>query len=197
MTYRAQAAHCDYALKSAQDESGEYIRETVHNSLKDYYSRYYFRDSSMAEVVSLIYRLFAVGIVHVDPLSYEADRHAALAQAFANWIASDHDAKCVTLGQNEHARWCSFMLSRGWERAEPDQMEAYLRMGNPKQQCFVCRLHPYICPWDALEKTRERLQRRIKAPELQKLLADPKGYDIGSVQKTGDLIGRSTSVLED
>lgn len=92
------------------------------------------------------------------------------------------DGSCVKetqlLAEWEHDRWNRFMISRGWMPATIGQMQTYRDAGNLRQQLYIGRLHPYICPYDDLKKLEHELGREIRK------------YDFQNIRRTGPILNR-------
>ena len=195
LRHRAEAAHCHYARTSLAGKDDLTSRQALHEELHTFYSRYYFRDSSAAEVIGLLYRAFSAGAVSEDHLVTQTNALAEIADRFDALLSRSGEDFCEKLGRAEHLRWCGFMYARGWQRASAEQTITYLSLGNPKQQCFICKLHPYLCDWDELDKVHDLLLRYAKSEDVRERLATPKAYDIGSVQKTAAVLRQNDSIL--
>ena len=195
LRHRAEAAHCHYARTSLAGKDDLSTRQALHKELRTFYRRYYFRDSSAAEVIGLLYRAFSAGAVSEDHLVTQTNALSEIADRFDALLSRGGDSFCEKLGKAEHLRWCGFMYARGWQRASAEQTITYLSLGNPKQQCFICKLHPYLCDWDELDKVHDLLLRYAKSEDVRERLATPKAYDIGSVQKTAAVLRQSDSIL--
>ena len=82
------------------------------------------------------------------------------------------------LAEWEHDRWNRFMISRGWMSATIAQMRTYMAAGNRRQQLYIGRLHPYICPYEELKKLEQELDREIRK------------YDFQNIRKTRSILER-------
>lgn len=49
------------------------------------------------------------------------------------------------------------MLSRGWIGATPKEVLLYQKLGNPKQQLYIARMHGCLCSWDDLRKLAQEM----------------------------------------
>ena len=143
---------------------------------KDYYTRTYNRDSSMAAALSLPYLLLQTRLGG-GPLRPEAwsiqDGEAFFSEEnrlrFLRKLQSmprDDDAsepwsETQLLTEWEHARWCRYMISRGWVGATPEEAEAYCRAGNPRQQLYIGRMHPGITPYARLAELEKHLRATV------------------------------------
>ena len=196
LRYRAEAAHCYYALTALAGQNDLSSRQSLHSEMRTFYSRYYFRDSSVAEVIGLVYRAFSAGVIPEDLLALWPGALPEIADRFDAWLDQNGDAITEKFGEAEHLRWCGFMHARGWQRASAEQTVAYLSLGNPRQQCFICKLHPYLCGWDELDKVHALLLQYAKSEDVKSRLAVPKSYDVNSVRKTAAILRQSGSILK-
>ncbi len=154
----AQSTHLQYSgVKiSASD------KETIA-TLKDYFSRCYNRDSSMAVALSMPYRLFQTepdSGSHIIPIeSYEQLSSASIqtmADLFKKAIESNDNEN--SLLRYEHSRWLRWAISRGWQAATPNEVLAYMKAGNPKHQLYVARMHGCITSLGNLQNLSEAMK---------------------------------------
>ena len=59
----------------------------------------------------------------------------------------------------EHDRWMAFLESEGWEGSAVEEAIAYQKsdISKGRHNCPLLKLHPYICPFDALQECSDRL----------------------------------------
>lgn len=157
----AQSAHLQYygiAPSNAEENDEKEI------ALADYYSRCYNRDSSMAVALSLPYRLFQTVTSHngdhIFPTGWNIKNSKAFTDSesiaeMANAFKIENNLDTLTL--YEHARWCRWMISRGWSRALPEEVIKYMDAGNPKQQLYIGKLHGCICSLNELQELSEKM----------------------------------------
>ena len=190
----------------------------INEGLKSYYSRVYNRDSSTALAISLPYRLFhmpytdndiGIRMDHIVPRGWNILND----NAYSNPDTVDRMSKMFKTGLDdesiinsllmyEHARWCRFMLSRGWMPASPDETVSFIKRGNPKQQLFIARMHGCICPTEDLSLLQKTLHNDL--PEAQRNSYAPAGHgsslaqyskfiarDRDNITKTADLLDRT------
>lgn len=172
---RAKAIHLQYA-----DPADEANRRSA---LASYYRRQYNRDSSRATAQYLIYHLFLAGIVLPNWQLYGSpEQEAMLGGAYAEWLSSD--AHLEAAAQAEHVRWNCFMLSTGWEPATPLQVAAYVQRGNPGQQLYLAKLHPFLCDWQSLQSGAliREVEEAIHSRMPEKRVYDPRKADVDAVK---------------
>lgn len=159
-----------YLEKMAQSTHLQYsgtqicaVPEETIGKLKDYFSRCYNRDSSMAVALSMPYRLFQTetdSSSHIVPFeSYDHLSSAsmqAMADLFKKAIESNDNQKALL--KYEHSRWLRWAISRGWQAATPDEVLTYMKAGNPKHQLYVARMHGCITSLDNLQKLSEAMK---------------------------------------
>jgi hypothetical protein len=158
--YLEKMAQCTHLQYSGAKISASY-NGTVSN-LKDYFSRCYNRDSSMAVALSMPYRLFQTESDdgrHIIPVEgYEhlsAVSILAMADLFKNAIKSNDNEN--SLLRYEHSRWLRWAISRGWKAANPDEVLTYMKAGNPKHQLYIARMHGCITSLDNLQLLSETM----------------------------------------
>ena len=146
----AQSTHLQYSHTNVSDSSTQKFE-----NLKDYFSRSYNRDSSMAVALSMPYRLFQTEIddtSHIISLDSEIVPYLTpndvkeIAARFTSCRLSNLDNLLIY----EHSRWIRWALSRGWAAASPDQVLNYMDAGNPKHQLYIAKLHGCICSLNEL-----------------------------------------------
>ncbi len=182
---RAEFIHCSYCF-SAEDK-GLPDSDSIHESLVSFYRNYYNQDSSLCTALSLPYRLFAenLKLSNIDDYS-DPDSSEILYEMSKAFNASD--SALDSLAQTEHHRWVLFMLSRGWRKATKEQFVNYKRRGVPKQQCFLCKLHPYLADWSMLDKIHESLLASTLEEFAKSSLSNPKDYNKVSLLRTFDFL---------
>lgn len=181
----AESTHLQY---SGIDTTAS--NEEKNIALVDYFSRSYNRDSSMAVSLSLPYRLFHLSykngnriIPHIvtDNLNIHKDNEAVmnlLAEQFRNaYIRNSHRENLQTmLLYYEHSRWLRWAYSRGWKKASPEDVVAYMNAGNPKQQLFIARLHGCLCAVEDLNILSNRMKKELD-PDENGNIAHKKDWD--------------------
>ena len=166
-------------------------------AMRAFYMRSYNQSSSQAQALSIIYELFALGIYYDDPLAYSiANSHAALSKSM-HYLITDgkqdknyNDTIIETAGIIEHERWNCYMIANGWRTATTDDYQAYIRAGNEKHHLELAKLHPYIAPYNELEKIWRDLQNAFSAntSHYDKKLSDPREADRNYVKILHQLI---------
>ena len=199
----ALASHFSYYAFSAEEDR--------FRAEHDYYSRYYNRESSILNALSLSYRLFSAGIAFSDWHDYaEGVSREILGREFAQYLeegtegnipekdnpeGNDSDKDVTTeesrnrrlekLSMYEHGRWNRSMLTRGWMPASMEQMLAYIQRGNSRHQLYIAKLHPFICSWDQLGQAGEfptGIQREYNAI-MRQVRADCEPADIREIDR--------------
>lgn len=147
----AQSTHLQYCRINASDSRTQKLEK-----LKDYFSRSYNRDSSMAVALSMPYRLFQTDAGdkgHI--ISSDSRIIPNLAPDDVEEIAAIFTSNRLSNQQNllmfEHSRWLRWALSRGWEAASSDHVLNYMKAGNPKHQLYIAKLHGCICGLNELK----------------------------------------------
>lgn len=117
----------------------------------DYYSFSYNADSSLLTAIGLSYRLFAGGSYFFKKeqyLNYGAFDSIALLSDYAEAIKPKGDYAASL----EQSRWNGFMLSRGWESADLNQVRAYKDQSTGiSHKHTLAKLHPFIREWGELD----------------------------------------------
>lgn len=117
----------------------------------DYYSFSYNADSSLLTAIGLSYRLFAGGSYFSKKeqyLNYGAFDSVALLSDYAEAIKPKEDYAASL----EQSRWNGFMLSRGWESADLNQVKAYKdQTTGISHKHTLAKLHPFIREWGELD----------------------------------------------
>ncbi|MDO5133486.1 MAG: hypothetical protein Q4D81_10970, partial [Eubacteriales bacterium] len=159
--YMEKMAQCTHLQYSGVEISAS-DKDTIAH-LKDYFSRCYNRDSSMAVALSMPYRLFQTKTAagsHIVP--FESYEHLSsgsiqnLADLFKKSIDSNDNE--ISLLRYEHSRWLRWAISRGWQTASPDEVLSYMKAGNPKHQLYVARMHGCITSLDNLKELSEAMK---------------------------------------
>lgn len=160
--------------------------DIVIAGLQKFYSRVYSRDSSLAVALSIPYRLFhmpdndgsATKSDHIVPRGWsimngnaytDSQSIKMMAEKFKRGLKDESTIEQLLV--YEHARWCRYMLSRGWVKANPSETIAYMNSGNPKQQLFIASMHGCICPVEDLSLLQQEIYRRIKDEERKEKYA--------------------------
>lgn len=187
-----------HSVYSTVDEtvlSGNVLETAKKEVRKSLYTNYYNYDSSNCSAISLPYRLFADGIKLDDIYDYSqkdaADTLASLSEKYC------YEENLEKIAMLEHQRWCGFMISRAWRKASIEMYSAYMGRGVNRQQLFICKLHPYLCSWDNLEKTHESLLKRLSGNSyaLSKLRNNPKNIDCDSIRNTANFLRAGSEKL--
>lgn len=117
----------------------------------DYYSFSYNADSSLLTAIGLSYRLFAGGAYFTQKeqyLNYGIFDSISLLSNYVEAIKSKEDSAASL----EQSRWNGFMLSRGWESADLNQVRAYKEQSTGvSHKHMLAKLHPFISEWDDLD----------------------------------------------
>ena len=128
-----------------------YYGENDRRAENDYYSFSYNADSSMLTAIGLSYRLFAGGSFFSKKeqyLNYGAFDSIALLSDYAEAIKPKEDYAASL----EQSRWNGFMLSRGWESADINQVRAYKDQSTgASHKHALAKLHPFIREWGELD----------------------------------------------
>ncbi len=183
----AEYIHCSYCL-SEYDTEVFSESDFVHENLTSFYRNSYNHDSSLSTALSLQYRLFAAGHRLNEIKDYYTDNKYALLSEKAEVFKSYSRPKLDILAEIEHSRWCSFMISRSWQKATKQEFVNYMRLGVPKQQCFICKLHPYIVDWSLLDEVNDELTKMTTDQFAKDKLKCPKNYDTNSLVYTADFL---------
>ena len=117
----------------------------------DYYSFSYNADSSLLTAIGLSYRLFAGGSFFTRKeqyLNYGVFDSISLLSNYVEAIKSKEDYAASL----EQSRWNGFMLSRGWESADLNQVRAYKEQSTgASHKHTLAKLHPFIREWGDLD----------------------------------------------
>ena len=190
---RAEYIHCSYSFisetVSSEKKRSFFDNDLVHESLASFYNNYYNHDSSLCTALSLPYRMFAAGRTLEDTDDYSEKQGADLLALAASELTEDKNS-IIAMAKAEHNRWVAFMISRGWRKATEKQFINYKRRGVPKQQCFICKLHPYLAEWDELDRVHGSLQSIALNALSKTKLSNPKEYNVDSVMHTADFLNK-------
>ena len=160
--------------------------DIVINGLRTFYSRVYSRDSSLAVALSIPYRLFHMPdndsgeakSDHIVPRGWSIMNGNAytdlqsirlMAEKFKRGLKDESTIEQLLV--YEHARWCRYMLSRGWVKANPSETISYMNSGNPKQQLFIASMHGCICSVEDLSLLQQEIHRHLKDEERKEKYA--------------------------
>ena len=139
--------------------------------------------------------MYAAGKTLEDIDDYSEKQGADVLAEMASELA--YDKECLdVMAKAEHNRWVAFMISRGWRKATEKQFINYKRRGVPKQQCFICKLHPYLAEWDELDKIHSSLQKVTLNALSKTKLSNPKEYDKDSIEHTADFLNNFELIKE-
>lgn len=172
--YWEQAAQSTHIQYSGLNKDSSY-RDKI-TALKEYFSRSYNRDSSMAAALSLPYRLFQVPYgekhhiipyAHIDNSQTSGENEEVLTSMEEEFKAAMADAvNGAKIRQSllyyEHSRWVRWAYSRGWRAASPEQVLLYLRAGNPGRQLYIARLHGCLCSVEKLRELSEKMAEELE-----------------------------------
>lgn len=116
----------------------------IESAIKNYFKFSYNRDSSECAAISLTYMFYYLGMIKkIEDLKLN---NKALSEKYEEWIKDEPHLKSAE--RYEHSRWVGYMLSRGWQSATLEQVEAYAGQESGAHKHLLCRLHPFICNWD-------------------------------------------------
>lgn len=151
-----------------------------------YYSSFYNRDSSLMAALSAIYAANAAGFALADPDLYGTKEEAQLAEPYHKWLNEYNNLELAAVA--EHARWCSFMYSRGWRRADVPTAEMYMTAGSPTHQLQIAKIHPFLCDWDELDTMEKQFNRMMHSLKPGYKDRDLKEIDRDMVRKSAELL---------
>lgn len=191
----AQSTHLQYCGINASDSRTQKLEK-----LKDYFSRSYNRDSSMAVALSLPYRLFqtdAGDTGHI--ISSDSRIIPNLAPDDVEEIAALFTSNRLSNQQNllmfEHSRWLRWALSRGWKSASSDHVLSYMKAGNPKHQLYIAKLHGCICGLNELKDFSNALYKKAEGRRMPMPVNQKKRYaNIGESGITTPLDFQATDI---
>ena len=105
-----------------------------------------------------------------------------LGGAYERWLGEGDHLEIAA--QAEHVRWNCFMMSTGWETATPLQVAAYVQRGNPGQQLYLAKLHPFLCDWQSLKSGAliREVEEAIHSRMPEKRVYDPREADVDAVK---------------
>ena len=143
--YRVSLAYCDI---NNIDE--------VQEASKEFYKRWYNRDSSYLSALFMVYRIFTSGAFKKwtkwssEAFLEEVESEGESINAYMNYISNPDNKEGQA--KMEHCRWVICMKSRGWKQASITDVDTYMEKGNKmvKHQLHVAKLHPYMVSWDEL-----------------------------------------------
>ena len=212
--YFEKMAQCTHLQYSGIEISA--TEEEIKDGLTSYFNRSYNRDSSMAVALSLPYRLFQTPAIrtskHImppngwdimnanffdDPDEF-TDILSEMADHFKKSIKNDDILK-QNLLYYEHSRWLRWAISRGWVKANVNDVITYMKAGNPKQQLFIAKMHGCICSVEDLKYLSQEMCRNAneknwerfaeKRESIHKYL--PKNFvttDTSNIEKTPEIL---------
>lgn len=161
----------------------------------DYFSFSYNADSSILTAIGLAYRLFAGNayFAHSDDYLNLGLYHVAkqktvkLINMYSDYRLENEE----TAGEQEHYRWCSFMLSRAWESASIQQVQAYKKQATGSaHKHTLAKLHPFITSWNDLND--DKLKTVLNMLETSfGYKKSPKDTTIQSIRDTEVFFGLS------
>ena len=174
----------------------------IDSAMRSYFDRNYNRDSSLAVALFLPYRLFQArsqeikrSDVRAIPVYWDIQDEtvftdpgnlAGLAKSLEqlNRYEKDWKVEFDALAVLEHERWNRYMVSRGWVSVTPQQMKNYIKGGNPRQQLYIAKMHPCICPASDIFDLQKFLEPLIGKKDFLSV-------DNGIVRKTSVFLRRS------
>lgn len=129
-----------------------YYGSSTFSALNDYYSFSYNSDSSLLAAIGLSYRLFAAGCRLSNQEEYLNDAIFKRVDLFEDFNEKIKNASMLeTLAALEQSRWNGYMISRGWESASVNQVQAYKEQATgSSHKHSLARLHPFIREWEDL-----------------------------------------------
>ncbi len=194
----AQSTHLQYCgISSAEPENSSRRTE----AMESYFNRCYNRDSSMAVALSLPCRLFQTsvrsGADHIIPTGW----NILNSDSYINSSSVEEMAKafenCDNIGDlilYEHARWTRWIISRGWMASSPDEVIAYIKAGNPKQQLYIGKLHGCIGSLEDLKALSRKMYDYYLESGDQRFSDSSGGQkdftqiDKSNLEQTGDIL---------
>ena len=167
----AQARYLHMQYTNAQPHA---VDEDMQASTKSRYERFvYAHDSSAAAVLALPYRLFNTLSRAKDkrdkrilpPVWNILDREAytdsfnreILADRFEDFLQEKREVILRDLSEQEHSRWCRYMLSRGWLPASEGDVQRLFDEGANSHKLYIAKMHGCICSYDDLLPLSELL----------------------------------------
>lgn len=143
-------------------------KEEKAGFLKDYFTRCYNRDSSMAVALSIPYRLFQMKTNdkdHILPVGWVFKNTEAFSDPISLRTMAEQAKNFINKAEMlnyERGRWMRYMISRGWQKATADETIKFMKAGNPRRQLYIGLLHGCICSSKELEQLQEELYREYK-----------------------------------
>ena len=164
-------------------------RDARHAAMGSYYRRQFNRDTARAAAQSLIYRLHQAGMSLPGWRLYGVpDEEAKLGPAYTRWLKEGENLRAAT--RDEHLRRNRMLLALGWSPATVEEVDRYVRRGNPGHLLYPARMDPFICPWEALESGEllRAVRDAVRARFPEKSVADPRRDEEASVRDTERLL---------
>lgn len=129
-----------------------YYGNNIFSAKNDYYSFSYNSDSSLLTAIGLSYRLFAAGCLPANQGEYLSNAIFKNANLFEDFNKKIKNASILeSAAALEQSRWNGYMLSRGWESASVNQVQAYKEQATgSSHKHSLARLHPFIREWEDL-----------------------------------------------
>lgn len=160
MEQMAKSIHCYYSLTRGNKLDEKTKKEVGEEAMKDYYSKEYYRRSSMANALHIQYKLFSCNIMKADENKLTS-KHA---EEYHSLISADAGLK-EQLAQLEHRRWNAFMRSIGYRSIEASKIHYYTQKGQKKSYIHeVALLHPCLVEWDALKNVSKVVSEATGCP---------------------------------
>ena len=136
----------DFALRIHKSYYGDNERRAEN----DFYTYSYNADSSLTTAIGLSYRFFAAGVAFKDRGKYMDFGFYNSPEIVAEF-EKKYKAKLDDLGALEQSRWNGFMLTRGWEPADSNQVQAYEKQSTGfAHKHALAKIHPFIREWNDL-----------------------------------------------
>ena len=164
-------------------------RDARHAAMGSYYRRQASRETARLTALSLVYRAHLAGVNLPGWRLYGTpDEEARLGDAYTRWLKEPEHLQAAL--RDEHARRCRALLVQGWAPATVEQVSAGARRGNPGHVLYPAKLHPFICPWEALESGEllKQVRQAVRAWFPEKSVPDPRRDEEASVRDTGRLL---------
>ena len=126
------------------------------------------------------------------------DTLSEMADHFKNSIKNDDILK-QNLLYYEHSRWLRWAISRGWVKADVNDVITYMKAGNPKQQLFIAKMHGCICSVDDLKHLSQAMCRNANEKNWKRFAGKrvsiyeyiPKDFvstDTSNIEKTPEIL---------
>lgn len=129
-----------------------YYGSNIFSAKNDFYSFSYNSDSSLLTAIGLSYRLFAAGCLFSSQEEYLSSSIFKKTDLFRDFDEKSRNSSVLeSSAALEQSRWNGYMLSRGWESASINQVQAYKEQATGlSHKHSLARLHPFIREWEDL-----------------------------------------------